>query len=246
MEWRTLWNVALWLLLLAVIDVWISLAATCPGPGQCSISSGPVFRGLGPVMRFFEDPNRVIAIFTIILALSTIALWRSTRNLWRVTDATLQHAKDTAQRELRAYIGHEPMGAHFESTGFTVVNNVPVSGNQKGGVKYFEKNFGQTPATDVTMHVCIIPGSDPPLTFDGPFEQIPVMPTVAPGQNIGKVIDPTWKREQSFFLYGYIDYSDVFGNEYRRRFAFGHDPERMKRGNDEWIAHSEHNDELRR
>jgi hypothetical protein len=181
--------------------------------------------------------NEILAIFTIILAIATIFLWYATRDL-------VKGAEATAERQLRAYVAHEPNGAHFESTGFDIVNGVPVR-NQKGPVKYFEYNVGKTPATNVEMYVCIIPGLDPPPKFDGPFKQIPVMRTVYPRQNIGKVIDPpNWTRNQSFFLYGYIDYSDIFGRGHRRRFAFSHDVQRMARGDDEWIAHHDHNDEI--
>jgi hypothetical protein len=68
--------------------------------------------------------NELLAIFTIILAVATIFLGSATRDLVRGADAT-------AERQLRAYIAHEPNGAHFESTGFNVVNGVPVR-NQRG------------------------------------------------------------------------------------------------------------------
>jgi len=52
---------------------------------------------------------------------------------------------------------------------------------------------------------------------------------IHPKQNIGKMIflKPASKRhpftqDREFYVYGYVDYEDVFLRKWRRRFAFRH------------------------
>lgn len=178
-----------------------------------------------------------------ILLVLTVIYTRSTALAARRTVETME---DTAKRELRAYMGTRPDGTHFE-IGVNPGNGRP---EERGGVKYFEQNYGQTPAFKIAMHVKVIKGLQPPPTFgtDKPETDIPkiaVMQTIYPGQTIGKIIDADFNRGLKFFLYGYIDYEDVFESKWRRRFAFTHDPERAKMGRDDrWIAHDQHNDEI--
>jgi len=78
--------------------------------------------------------------------------------------------------------------------------------------------------------------------FDGPFKQIHVMAFVAPDQNIGKIVGKQTPIT-AFFMYGYVDYTDIFEDRWRRRFAWSYDPWRSCKGDDPFIAHHEHNDE---
>jgi hypothetical protein len=160
----------------------------------------------------------------------------------QIADASLKTSQDTANRQLRAYLGYEPQGAHFEQ----VYNGVSRAFEDTGPVKYFEKNYGQTPAINLTMHVRVIDGLNPPEDFERDVPRIEVMQTVFPGQRVRKIVDRSKKKRHKFFLYGYIDYEDVFGGKWRRRFAFTHDPERPGKGDDQWIAHHANNDEYQR
>jgi hypothetical protein len=160
----------------------------------------------------------------------------------QIADATLKSSQDTAKRQLRAYMGHEPNGAHFEPQW----NAAAGIFENRGPVKYFERNYGGTPATNVSMHVRVIEGLNPPIDFEKDVPKLEVMQTVFPGQGVGKIVDPAKRRQHRFFLYGYIDYDDVFGGKWRRRFAFTHDPDRPGRGDDSWVAYHRNNDENER
>jgi hypothetical protein len=77
-----------------------------------------------------------------LLVLVTLGLVAAT--IWLVLDG-----RKNAQRQLRAYISHQPLGAGFD----------------QGQLFYFEWNAGQTPARDVAMFVCVKDDSSPPIKF---------------------------------------------------------------------------------
>jgi hypothetical protein len=74
-----------------------------------------------------------LAIFTIVLAVATVFLWSATREL-------VQEARDTAERQLRAY-------AH---TSFSKVDNL-IAGNGDIVFTIGLKNYGQTPAYKLSV-----------------------------------------------------------------------------------------------
>ncbi len=78
----------------------------------------------------------IIAGFTIILAFATIFLWAATRDL-------VKDGRETAKRQLRAYIGVHKMKATIESIEGSDVKVV---------VSIILKNFGQTPAIVDHVH----------------------------------------------------------------------------------------------
>jgi hypothetical protein len=85
------------------------------------------------VDRIERHHQLIIVLFTAILALATGLLWWSTRSL--VLDA-----RDTAQRQLRAYVGPFSMEMEvypYEKGGFVAMVHADL------------RNFGQTPAYDV-------------------------------------------------------------------------------------------------
>jgi hypothetical protein len=71
------------------------------------------------------------------------------------------------------------------------------------------------------------------------------MPYLVPKQNLGKII-PGHVGKTALFLYGYVDYTDVFDRKWRRRFALSFDASRAQRGDEQWFWHPEHNDEYER
>jgi hypothetical protein len=82
----------------------------------------------------------IIALFTFVLAISTIKLWRA--------------GERHSERELRAYVG----------TAFARETLVQLIIDQPPSAKIIIKNFGQSPAYDVSISVKIAPG-DYPLTI---------------------------------------------------------------------------------
>jgi hypothetical protein len=52
----------------------------------------------------YENRDATTAVATAFIAFFTFTLWRSTNRLWRAGERQLAHFKDTAERQLRAYV----------------------------------------------------------------------------------------------------------------------------------------------
>jgi hypothetical protein len=98
-----------------------------------------------------------IAMFTVLLAFGSIALFCATRNL-------VTGAQDTAQRQLRAYVGLGADDFGFDTPSendpaYTPIDPAnPVAGQiYKDFLTIKVKNFGQTPAYDVIVFGYVTP-----------------------------------------------------------------------------------------
>src|SRR4051794_2471417 len=107
---RVLIFAALWL----AFECMISWLATClpehhrttnyvGEKDHCTLFGGPVIgisrSAIVQVARFLHTyEHELVAGFTIVLAFSTIGLWLATKHLWEITDETLNHAEQTAER----------------------------------------------------------------------------------------------------------------------------------------------------
>jgi hypothetical protein len=140
----------------------------------------------------------IIALFTFVLAISTIKLWRA--------------GERHSERELRAYVG----------TAFARETLVQLIIDQPPSAKIIIKNFGQSPAYDVSISVKIAPG-DYPLTISLPEpDSMPGRGVLHPGEEIsitGWGDNPlgdesgrlqTEHRTRRLYLYGMITYRDIF------------------------------------
>jgi hypothetical protein len=96
----------------------------------------------------------------LVLVGTLIAAGATARSAWKTVVTT----EDATQRQLRAYIGHQPNGAYFEAE----PRLIEIEGRKGhvlfpiGRVIYFEKNFGQTPARKVEMYIRIVPEGELP------------------------------------------------------------------------------------
>jgi hypothetical protein len=116
-----------------------------------------------------EDANRwaalIVAVFTAVLAIFTARLWRSSEKLWTVTNRSLQHAEQTARKELRAYVSVEPLGISEYAGHNLLVGRFKV------------RNIGKIPARDVSIYSTI--GSDADATrSEFPIGTARISPTV--------------------------------------------------------------------
>jgi hypothetical protein len=116
-----------------------------------------------------EDANRwaalIVAVFTAVLAIFTARLWRSSEKLWTVTNRSLQHAEQTARKELRAYLSVEPLGISEYAGHNLLVGRFKV------------RNIGKIPARDVSIYSTI--GSDADATrSEFPIGTARISPTV--------------------------------------------------------------------
>ena len=160
-----------------------------------------------------------------ILAVSTVGLWG-------VTYITLRHGRKTAERELRAYMGIANGGTRFEPSAD--------GGDLPGGrVQIMTVNYGRTPAHHATLWAREL--DRPPQTFDytgGEFiirNQI-----VQPQQRFGRVAGVRTAQSAPFFIYGYVEYTDIFEHRWRYLFAYNFN---SAWGGDRFQAHIEHNEE---
>jgi hypothetical protein len=187
----------IWIVFALVMGFWIGgsfvSAYRTPSAAQQSTHSKP--QTLEEQHQTTEDAiaryNKWLMLFTGVLAAATIGLGVATYMLYRGAEKQLELSRDAERRELRAYIGHWQM---------------PFDGITKR-VKYFDMNYGRTPARDVSMYVRVVPGG-PPSTLDDELiesDRQKVVQIVHPGQNVGRIIETptsTGPTDQ-FFLYGY-------------------------------------------
>ena len=165
------------------------------------------------VINWFGDlsHDEWLAGFTGILALSTIALWRATKRL-------VLGAEKTAERQLRAYVLVE--GAKMTKD--------PIR-NDGFGVAVTVKNFGQTPAHDMTECADIWVGAFP-LAEPLP-EHIwnnPSISVLAPGgysiqipthsELTGLMQKAIFNNNTAVYVYGEINYLDAFDQLHTTKF----------------------------
>jgi hypothetical protein len=182
----------------------------------------------------------VIGALTIFFLGWTVLETRRTAN---AANKTVRAMDDTAQRQLRAYISHKPDGIQYEYVHEAEHGDDRVV--QFGPLKYSEFNFGVTPANNVKMRVRVLHSSDPPSDFEkGDFISLRVMGYIAPRQDIGTITGH--ENQTKLFLYGDVEYDDIFENRWRRRFAFNFDCDRStgEKPAERWHAHDTHNDEI--
>jgi hypothetical protein len=218
-----------------------------PQTTQHSISKGSETPPLEERHQATEEAiayyNKWLTYFTAFLAVATFLLFAATIGLYLGGTKQLELSRDAERRELRAYIGHLGMvfdSRTHESSGTRHVELLRV--------KYFDMNFGRTPALNVSMYIKVVPGA-PPLFLDNELaetERQNVVQIVHPNQNVGRIVEtatPTRAFDQ-FFLYGYVNYTDIFGWRWRHRFAFSYDPTRQNDLGEAFVAHHQYNDEL--
>jgi hypothetical protein len=177
-----------------------------------------------------DNANAIIALFTIVLAGSTIGLWFSTEQLWKVSNDTLDHAEKTAQRELRAYV-------HLKDVKFTPRHHratIGAHGPVQGAIHTMQlgvilENSGHTPTRKTLMNINHSLRTDGlPITFDypsgtktelamiGPHSGVFAPIINLPAADIVKLVAASHR----LFVWGWVDYDDVFPDTSRHRTEF--------------------------
>jgi hypothetical protein len=131
----------------------------------------------------------------------------------------------TAKHQIRAYLTVDADSPHFGPE----------------GLKLRIRNHGNSPASDVTIYTNIAQEIPPGFTY--PDEQPPVLRgyLVAPRQHAAVNVRPLVpvEKKERYFLYGHIDYADIFGD--RWSVLYCHEHQTGERGG--WFPHPEHNRE---
>lgn len=177
-----------------------------------------------PVNNGWNTSNTFMVIFTAILAVCTFGMWQETKKIVRTT-------KDTAERQLRAYVGARLADGE----------NVFIDKNGCLSVPIIVENYGQTPAHNFkksvfvnTFKLPIKSVLDPPeykgcsVTCIFPGQKTRMYPTLPRPLNNAE-INSIKNKEGCFCVWGYLEYVDIFGNAQTsefRMFSTGDDLER--------------------
>jgi hypothetical protein len=164
-----------------------------------------------PEPKHFPAEILGVKIGEWLLAIATFGLWFATWSL-------VQGAKQTAQRQLSAYIGIEWCQVTTDNGGATFAVEVQI------------KNAGQTPAHRVTHRinsgVRVLP--DGQLDFAVPFRSPGILP-IAPGMTQilaapvaigGPSGISTIGSSRIIYAWGRVDYFDAFGKPHYLEFRF--------------------------
>lgn len=208
---------------------------------EISESFGERFAGIAE--RTFDDP---IALYTFVLVVFTGLLGFATVRLWFVTKELVRGADDTAKRQLRAYVGPDGFEFDIRSIEDGYVPKAPYASDLFTDFTNITcKNFGQTPASNVTVF-CAVASITPflgrlPPGYDFDAKLHP------PGDDSSNIIaraylnrgqtdvssvnlaDPriVWsarKRTSTLFIFGRIYYVDAFGTQWSTKFCSSWEP----------------------
>jgi len=160
-----------------------------------------------------SNHDALVVVFTFLIFIVTAALAIYTAKLWRSTGELVGDAKDTAKRQLRAYVF--PIN--------TILTRVAIDQIPEFHVTI--KNSGQTPAYRVMHDARVVYGPYPldptqmPLLF-GEIERLSKV-NLGPGISLNKyaygitVTAEIWNELQdhktAYYAYGEIRFDDAFG-----------------------------------
>ncbi len=206
----------------------------------------------------YANANSTIAVFTVVLALATIFLWTATRDL-------VHGAERTERRQLRAYVGVDRLS--FECAGFDDKNYKPSDLTTPGLVHQDflvvkVRNYGQTPAYDVTVFGYIAATNYPNRLPDDFFEKndtdnismAEVRVTLARFllhkdqmefskhalPDITSLIEAKAKKKQAY-IFGRIYYRDIYGRPWRTKFCYSWEP--WHSAGERFVAYEQYNGE---
>jgi hypothetical protein len=168
--------------------------------------------------------DTLLVVFTCLLFFATLALWWATKRL-------VNGARKTAEEELRAYIVAESVSVvPLRDPPNFGVNGIVINGRiRKYRVAVVLKNGGKTPTRYARCEVNSqrIRGAIP-AGFDFPDSGIAETMLIGPGAeaftrgitfNAGDV-DATAGTDENYYVWGWIDYNDVFTDSARHRTEF--------------------------
>jgi hypothetical protein len=198
--------------------------------------------------RALSDSAFVTALATVFIAAFTWTLWQSTEKLWLAGKNELAHSEDTVRRQLRAYIGVEADDFAFQIPSEHDPDYEPIDiATAKPGLIFSDflnvtiRNFGQTPAHDVTVFAYTIYttpfGSTPPNDW---FETIddtrgrsilsrfvlqPQQSAVSKHFQLNVLpLRQARLRQTSVYVWGHIYYRDIYNRPWRTLFCYAWEP----------------------
>jgi hypothetical protein len=221
---------------------------------NCGALPNSILFFLGKIGEIIEQSDKVItALSGLAVAAFTGTLWWSTRKLWRVTAATLDHAERTAIRELRAYISvKEIIMDQFRSADTVGVYGTVVEGQVHNyRISALIENGGSTPTRKAIINVnWELRGDKLPNDFQFPDGKITEAAAVGargtyvtPGFFVSVAdIRKIMAKEKRLYVWGWIDYNDVFEGTPRHRteFCFDISPDEVPDGKNIYMRFPTH------
>lgn len=221
---------------------------------QSALFGGPVIlgtrEGIACLWEWVDaNHNVLLVIFTSLLFVVTAFLVRYTKKLWGSTKNLVEESNDAAQRDLRAYVAVDDIFIPFKRG---IGREYP---NFEELVRVIIKNFGKTPAKNVTLN---LGGKWAPNAGGGDWKyidrnyrgpELDLAPTQIYETRFAKrVFDVRGrdlrKRENGDepFFFGSILYEDIYGHWWCNNFCFHFDCKDDSPKN-RFIPHYEHHGE---
>jgi hypothetical protein len=254
------WKMLAWPVFFLLLSSLIFVATLTPSYHQCTKEREQAYSEQeqsssekNSVVRFVLcegaaiDANSALltAVATIFVAAFTLTLWRATSEQGRLTRKAIDESKKSSERQLRAYVGVDGMA--FEITS-TQAGYVPIDPNSVGiiypdflAIKV--RNFGQTPAKNVTLIVGI--GRGPHLLrMPDNFDYDAELSKPLTGKNIimraylnkdqteivksavfdAREIWDTKAKKAGTIVFGRIFYTDAFDRNWSTKFCYVWEP----------------------
>ena len=183
---------------------------------------------LPPVARWWERSDWLLVVPTWLLALIAIGFTIYTARVWKSTAALVDEVKDTARKELRAYVA-------LDEIFFSEAED-----NAAGVHKLRIRNYGQTPASG--MSIWCERASHLPQEGVKPFYDAPVIDgqLLHPVQafTLALVSAPLYRiGKPGFFTYGRIVYHDIYSRWWVTKFCYRYE------GDGTFLPHGDYNNE---
>lgn len=190
----------------------------------------------GAIIDFLDKhAGAIVVVFAAVLTVSTIRLWRASVRLFASGEdqiavarkaaesagasaataaAALEHARQTAEREQRAYVNVDLC----DVVGFRMEPGI------RPMVRAILKNSGKTPAYDLVMHLDVAAAPPRPESWPQPQEggESKKLP-IAPGASLPwlqalppltpQLIEDLKADRMRFHVFGMITYRDAFGHQ---------------------------------
>lgn len=178
------------------------------------------------------DGEAITAFFTLVVGLFTAALWRSTRALWQVNTDALNHSERTAIRELRAYVSVKELSMQpFRGPNMLSIQspNSFIEGPiQSYRISAVLENGGQTPTRKAYVGINhALRDAELPGNFDFPDGMTEPAAIGAkgifgtPGVFVPMAdVQQVSAKTKKLYIWGWIDYDDVFDDTSRHRTEF--------------------------
>jgi hypothetical protein len=201
--------------------------------------------------------NRRLKITDTLLVLFTFTLFLATRDL-------VKEAKESSQRDLRAYVGMDKLGFEIpneNNPNFVFDPDTP-GVIQEDFITVKVRNYGSTPASDVCVFVypavvgphqrledTFLPAHDRDLAPTGAVRVTLARFMLHPNQiEITKTffhphaVREARARRATLYLCGRIYYRDIYNRPWRTRFCYGWEPSTTFHG-ERFVAYEQYNGE---